>query len=219
MVKVDVDLKEFNKAMSEYMQFAKKAPSEVINSKCYFIARNATFTTGASNKEKIRSELTSPSKKNPNVPLAAILVNKQLKTKGKKGLSGKEMGTAIKKFINKRISSINFLRSGWLPAIKILQTAIQRGDITFSKKFQPPVNRVVKQRGKDKGNAVYARSNTDRCYAEIENSVQGSNGISTPDVQKRLMDGLQAAVDKEVKSMRDYIERKYNEAAKKFNGS
>ena len=77
MIKGELDTREFKKVFEEYMKFAKKAPSEVINSKCFFIARNATFTTTAADKNKIREELNAPSEKNADIPLAAILVNKQ----------------------------------------------------------------------------------------------------------------------------------------------
>ena len=218
-MKITLDTRNFDKALNEYQKFCKKAPAEIANAKCWFIARNATATTDATTREKITSELMAPSKAVPEVPLAQILVQKQNKAAGGVPLSGSALKQAIKKFINKRISSIHFLRSGWLPAVRLLTQAVQRGDISFSKAFAPKLNSSVKQKGKDKGSARYARPNVDKTYAEIENAIQGGNKEhgSNSEIHERLEEGLQKAIDKEVSSMQQYIERKYNEQIEKFN--
>lgn len=215
MFKVSLDTKDFDKALEEYTRFSKKAPSEIINSKLFFIARQATFTTKAADKNAIRAELEAPSIVNPNVSLAVVLSQKREMAKNGQGLPANKIASAVKKFIGARTRSVNFLRSGWLPAIRILENAVKRGDITFARRFAPAQNRAVKQYGEDKGRARYARPDVDRTYGEIENDIQGSS--NSDKVNQILFNGLQQAVNKEVASMRQYIERKYNEAARKFN--
>ena len=214
MMQVKVDMKEFNAALNEYMQFAKKAPSEILNAKCYYIARQCTFTTKAADKNEIRSELNAPSRTNSDVSLAVILTQKKAIEKNGSGYSGNALKKAVKRFISARIRSVNFLRSGWLPAIRILDNALKRGDITFAKRYSPRQNNAVKQYGADKGSATWARINMPRTFAEIENKVD-ADGSSKAHEYMNI--GLQMAVNREVQSMRQYIDRKYNEYIDKWN--
>ena len=215
MIKIKLDTKEFDKALEEYIQFSKKAPSEIINSKLFFIARQATFTTKAADKNAIRAELEAPSRVNPNISLAIVLSQKREMAKNGQGLPTNKIASAVRKFIGARTRSVNFLRSGWIPGIRILENALKRGDITFARRFAPQQNRAVKEYGETKGNATYARPNIDRPYGEIENQVQGSS--NSDKVHEIISNGLDIAVAKEVASMRQYIERKYDERIRKFN--
>lgn len=214
MMQIKMDTKEFDAALNEYMQFAKKAPSEILNAKCYYIARQCTFTTKAADKNAIRSELNAPSRTNSDVSLAVILAQKRAIEKNGKGLNSNELKKAVKSFIAARIRSVNFLRSGWLPAIRILDNALKRGDVTFAKRFAPKQNNAVKQYGADKGTAIWARKDTPRCFAEIENDVEADGNSK---VHEYLIVGLQEAINREVQSMRQYIDRKYNEYIDKWN--
>ena len=123
---ITVNTREFDRAMAEYMKYTKRTTTEAVNQHAYYIARNATQTTYAADADKIKQDLEVASKKYPNIPLAAILVNSQLKNKGKKGLTGEKMKTAVEKFIKMRQSHRNFLRAGWIPAIKMLATIVPR---------------------------------------------------------------------------------------------
>ena len=96
--------KEFDKVLTEYRRWNLRQPAEIVNGKLYFIALQAMQKTKAANKEDIRLGLEAPSKKYNNAPLAAILVNKQLGAKHKKGLTGSKMAQAVEKLIRKQQS-------------------------------------------------------------------------------------------------------------------
>ena len=220
MINVRVDTKAFDKAMAEYMQFTKKSVAEVINAKCFFIARNAVLFTEKTPPTKIDSELNAVSKEYPPAPLSVVIINSRQKKKGEKGLTGRKMGRAVKKMIAARRKAINFLRSGWLPAIRILETAMKRGDIKFAKRYAPKNDSSVKQYGQDKGSAIWAKSNLERTFAQIENAVRGENkhsGTMSGRVHSILTSGLDKAVKAEIASIKIYVERKLNPEINKFN--
>lgn len=215
-VNIRVDTKAFDKALKDYMVFTNKSVSEVINAKLWFITREAINKTPHVERSTIASELSNSATDYPGVPLGAILTNIAQKKKGRKGLTGRDMTVALKKFIGARQRSTHFLRAGWLPALRIFDLANKRGDIKFSKRFAPKLARGVKQYGKDKGSAIYARPNQVRAFGEIENSVEGGKNPNAR-VGDIIRKGLQEAINKEVASMRTYIERKMNPEINKFN--
>ena len=110
---------------------------------------------------------------------------------------------------------MRFLRSGWLPAIKKLDYWNRKGDsnsINFSKRFAPKKPQGIKQYGKDKGDVKPALLNTwgSNCRGSIFNFVgQGKQKSRT--VNTILQTGLNAAVKDEIRSMRVYSQRKFNE--------
>lgn len=221
MIKCTFDTKAFDKAFDEYLKFSKKAVPDIINAKLYYIARNATTTTQHSDKGKIASELREPSRINPNVPIAAILVNKQLRAKKEKGLSGSAMTQAVNKFIRKRQASVNFIRSGWKNAIKQLEAYLSySGELGFVKRYggssKVDTQTMNKRVAKSSGQAIPApiRSSSARVYGEIQNNLGGDG---KPSLEKIKTEGLQEAINREVASMRLYIERKLNEGSAKFN--
>jgi hypothetical protein len=218
MVNVKVDTKAFDKALDEYMQFTKRSVAEVINAKCWFIARNAILMTEKTPVSRIDSELSAPSREYAPAPLAAIIINSRQKKKGEKGLTGRKMANAVRKMIAARHRAVNFLRSGWLPAVRILEQAVKRGDINFSKRYAPKKDSTVKQYGTDKGTAIWAKPNYERVYGQIENAVQGGRlANKTARVHTILTTGLQKAINAEIASMRTYVERKMNPEINKFN--
>jgi hypothetical protein len=219
MVNISVDTKAFDKAMDEYMAFTKKSVAEVINAKAFFIARNAVLFTDKTPPTKIESELNAQSRDYAPTPLSVVIINSRQKKKGEKGLTGRKMGQAIKKMLAARRRAVNFLRSGWLPAIRILETAMKRGDIKFAKRYAPKNDSTVKQYGQDKGSAIWAKPNLERTYAQIENAVQGEGRgkVNTGRVQSIITKGLDKAIKAEIASMKVYVERKMNPATDKFN--
>lgn len=217
MINVKVDTKAFDRALEEYMKFTKRSVSEVVNAKAWFIARNAVLMTDKTHVSKIDAEMKSPSRDYPPAPLAAVIINSRAKAKGMKGLSGNAMKKAVQNMINARHKAVNFLRSGWLPAIRILELAVKRGDINFSKRFAPKKDSSVKQFGVDKGSAKWAKPNYERVFSEIENAVEGGNKGRNGRVHRILTSGLQKAINAEIASMRQYVERKLNPEINKFN--
>lgn len=220
-LKSSLDLKNFNSVMKEYMTFSKRMPADAINTSLWFISRNATMTTKHSDKSKISTDLNQPSKVNPEAPLAAIIVNKQLGKQGLKGLTGSNMITAVNKLIKKRNSSINYIRSGWKNAIQILEQYLKsKGEFSFASRnsslnFKPDSAVMKKQTPLTFGTARVARIEIQgRVWGEIENNVGSKNTITLDPIKEK---GLQEAVNKEEASKRIYIERKLNQAAARFN--
>ena len=210
--------KEFMKVLEEYKSWNKKQISEIINSKLYFITLQAMRNTKMADKSNIERKLKHPSRVNENIPLVNILVNKELSRKGKPLLSGSSarMSIAVEKYIKRAQSKTQFLRSGWLPSLKILNFYNKKGDISFTKRFAPKQPNGIKQYGKDKGSCTPARLNNVRAFGKISNDV-GKGRQDSPTVTKLLLEGLNFGINAEIRSMRTYIERKYKEYHDKFN--
>ncbi len=214
MLTVSVDTRQFDKVFKEYMEHTKKDLTSVVNNKLFFICRGAVRETKSADSTGVKAGLMAASTKNSKAPLAAILVNKQRGKKGEIGLQGSKMKTEVNKFIGKRVRAINFLRSGWIPAIKKLAGVVDKttGGQTVSKS-------ALKQRGnpKDKGGVRIAPlEGSWKPTAEAWNSVFGGKNPSSK-VQRIIQNGLQKAVNKEEASMLAYIEKKLSKSAQIAN--
>lgn len=209
MVEIKIDTSKFDKALQEYMKYSSRSFVDAVNTHAYFIARNACSTTHAAEASKIKSDLEAMSKSYPNAPLAAILINRDLKKKGKKGLYGEKMKNAIEKFIRIRQSHRNFLRAGWLPAVKLLASFVP------NKKGGSKIPANTDKNGRDFGGAIPAQKSSlfSNPIAKIWNTTAGD-----PKSIGYVEEGLQKAMDMEVESMKGYIYRKQEEASKKFFG-
>ena len=206
-----VDTSQLNSKLKEYMNYSRRSLSEAVNQHAYYIARNAVNSTRAATKEEIKRDLEAASNKYPSVPLAAILVNKKRREDGKPGLSGTKMTTEIERFIRKAQASRNFLRAGWIPAVKKLEGMVkQRGG--------PKMVSGVKIKGVAKGGAKPAISSSylNRFVCKIWNSVFGGKKAN-PRVTRYLEEGAQIAINLEIASMQKYIEKKQAEAAHRSN--
>lgn len=207
---VRVDMKKFNDVFADYMIFSKKQPAEIVNAKLYFIALNAMNLTKKADANAIRSKLSEPSRVNPKMSIGQVLAYADLRKRGKFPKKSKGLATKVEKFIKRRIGHIQFLRSGWIPAMKKLDFWNKRGDIKFVKRFAPKKPEGIKTFGKEKGNARQARINESRVRGYIENWV-GEGKQQSKTVHKIISDGLQRGVIREINEMRKYIERKFNE--------
>jgi hypothetical protein len=217
-----LDTKEFDKVLDAYMVFQKRAPADVINTKLYYIARNATSLTKHSDKGKIETELRGKAR-DYDAPLAAVMINSQLGAKGEKGLYGPKMEKAISKLIRQRKASVNFVRSGWKNAIVMLEAYLrQKGELTFARRWQStaPVDKATmsKKNFEKLGKATVARiERGPRVWGEIQNDIGGKDSGHKAELANIKQDGLQKAVDKEVASMRVYLDRKFNPVHQEFN--
>lgn len=213
MINITVDTSQFNKAFKEYMRYSKRSFPEACNQHAYYIARNAVMLTKGADKGEIEATLMGSSNKYPGIPLAAILVNKQLKGKGEAGINGNEMARAVRKYVRQAKASVNFVKSGWIPAIKRLALVVP-------KKGGSPIPPGTDKVGRDFGGASPATGGSWNPIAYIWNSVQGSkvNGDKSKKVRKILEVGAQRAINMETKSMRDYIVRKQKEIIKQVFG-
>ena len=205
--------KEFNRTLNEYRRWHKNQPSEIVNGKLYFISLQAMKATKTGDPAKIKSKLEAPSRDFIGAPLAAILVNSQLGQKHKKGLTGEKMKIAVEKFIRKSQARIHFLQSGWLPALKILDYWNKRNqdNLKFTKRYAPKRPQGVRQYGKDKGIAIYAKPDRAYTYGSITNGVGQVGKQRSPTVVPIIEAGLKAGIRAEIASMRVYIEKKFKD--------
>lgn len=211
MLNISVNTDEFSRVFKEYMKYSKESFADACNRHAFFIAKAATNTTKGADKERIKAQLENMSRTYPGVPLAAILVNRERGKRGKKGLNGQKMANAVEKYIRKIQSHVNFLRSGWLPAIKKLGPLVKGKGSGFR------VPGGTDKKGRDFGGAIKATTNTFSPVAWIWSSIVGK-GNRSPIVQKIIEEGAQKAMAAETISMRDYIERKQTELCKRMWG-
>lgn len=211
---ITIDSRDFNRSLKKYMDYTKNSLAETINTKAYYIARNAVNETLKAQKPKITSELRAPSRVNPFVPLVCILVQKKLNSKGKKGVNGKKMKAEANKFIGARQASKNYLRAGWIAAIKAIEPFVK-------KKSGPRYPKIV-PRGVAKGGAKPAKTGKWVVSSEIFNSISGAikfyglnKTTQTGKIQKILEKGLTRAVALEVASMEKWMAGRMDAIAKK----
>jgi len=216
------DQSKFDAALDEYLKVTDRTVTEVLNTKAYYIARKALWFTKRADSGSIAKELgnlvsvTSIStrgrlttRKTLNLvgadqhdaPLAALIVNKRL-GKGH-GLYGAAMEKAIRNLLASRMRSIAFLKSGWLPAIRVLSLYAK----DKSNDSIPAGNEGARIYGREKGAAYPAVEGTSSIVATIINSA-----IAAHDKKDALQlfgsKALQTAFDDEAADMESYMARK-----------
>lgn len=222
---VTVDTKSFDAVLKEYMRYTKRTAAEVANTACYYAARNAVLLTQHSEGEEIRRELgrrvtvDAVSKKGKaikrkenqftlsnnktQIPRVFLIINAQRRFSGKPPLAGKELAEVAMRMINARVRAVNFIRSGWLPGIKLLGRFAVKGTIVDYGK--------LKERGKPTGGGTPAKPNLTTALAVMFNDVIGSHGKASSVVENIKNKGAQAGLDKEMQSKQEYIDRKLQE--------
>ena len=209
-IDIKVDTKGFDVALSEYLKYSSRSLTEAVNQHAYFVARNATQTTHAADKSNIESKLRAGSRNYPDAPLAAIIVNTQLGKRGKKGLSGSRMASAVEKLIRIRKSHVNFLRAGWIPAVKLLGSIVP-------KRGGGKIPSGTDKKGRNFGGAVAAKDRAILFWKPI--ATLWNSSFSDKKTRKMVEGGAQKALNMEVESMHKYIAMKQEQAAKKLNHS
>ena len=208
---------QFHKVLREYQKWNKRQPMEIATAKAYFISLNAMNTTKKADMTQIEAELRGNSKEYTSTPLAAILINKQLGKKNKKGLTGQKMKEAVEKYIRKATSKIQAVRSGWIAAMKTLNYWQKRGDVSFSKKYAPKKPQGVREIGQPKG---YAHVNNAQGFCSVTIANQfGKGKQASKTVQGIEQKGLDKAVRMETNSMLIYIQKKYEQQFNKMKGA
>jgi len=215
-IQAKMDTRAFDAALGAYLKWNKRAISEIVNTKAYFVARGAVNTTGAVNKSAIEAELRAPGRTS-SAPVGALIVNARRGAKGEKGLNRAKMEAAVNKLVRARQRTVNFLRSGWIPAIKKLESLVP-------KKGGAAPYKSIKQHGAPMGGANAAKeSSLFKAQAEIWNTVTGGKPVagilskgSPAKVAAIIEDGLQKAINKEMKSMLQYINKKTLEGLEKL---
>jgi hypothetical protein len=198
-VTLKFDHREFDRTLAKCRQFSKRDPAVIVNTKAFYIARRAARETFKASPSAIRAYLAQGGGR-----VAAMIINKQRKLHGQPGLYGAEMADAIAKMEATRIRSSGFLKSGWIPAIKILAALAEHPGVTTV--------RGARQYGRAKGSAKPATNGwVVKCL--IENAVGTKWDRGGHD--KYGLEALERAFAFETGSMKAYIERKMLESARK----
>jgi len=211
--KIEFDTSKMTRALTEYQAATKKDFTEVVNR----AAMNTAFRAAQFTKKADKSSIQALE----NQPWWPRYIAKYFREKGHtfvKTSSAKKFGpgkSTIRRFvkgssytkaearalsrriIGARVRAISFIRSGWIPAIRILAP--------FAK-VQLRVD--AKQRGQAKGDAKPAKVSINPT-AHISNSVKGSGKIGGA--------ALQQAIDFVAKDMIEYARKKMIETARRHS--
>jgi hypothetical protein len=209
-MKLEIDTSRFDRVMKQYLRYSSRSYAEACDQHAYYIARNATNTTKTADPNVIRAALNVKSKMY-DASLASILVNWKRGKQGKKGLTGDKMVSAVEKLIKTYINHRNFLRAGWIPAIKRLALVVPR-------RGGSPIPPATAKKGREFGGAQAASPYSSKPFALIWNSSANNKKreASTKRSVGYLEEGLRAAMRDEVRSMIKYIRNKQMQAKSKF---
>ena len=197
MSRSTVNTAEFDRALKDYVLKTKKSIPEVLNTKAYWVARNAIQLTRISDKAKINAFAKDWAKSGPTIIKAFDL------QKGGSNWGGWTRKEVQKKFAALRRRSIGYLRSGWIPTLRA----------TGGWAKQPKNFKGVAIRGKRKGWVKLARKAWDT-KTIICNAV-GYNSDQAEAARKYVQPALSKSIAKETASMRQYLEKKQKEILRK----
>lgn len=206
-----LDTREFDAAIREYQGAVKKDWAYVANRQALNVAIKTGMATPIANKQKIRDLTKEPwwpkyvakrinSEKGVRVKAGKTKGGNQKFKKIKGRYTRAEARKVSKRLIDLRIARTGFIRSGWLPAIKILSALklkAKSASLAGTGKIQRP-----------KGDARVAQPG-DKPLAIIINHSQGAEKVGGKALQKGIN---QAAVD-----MRQFIRERGSETARRFN--
>lgn len=200
-VKFQIDSREFDRTLRRYVEFSKRDFPTICNTKAFFIARRAVIETPKAQKSDINRLISRT-----GAVILGKIINKRRGEKGLRGLTGEAMRQAQLVVIAARKRSVAFLKSGWLPAIRILEP--------LSEKRGAPrrPGRDVVEYGKKKGSATPARPGF-KIYSQIVNAADAKHDKKGALLTYGLP-ALQKAFNFETLSMKEYIERKMRGSAK-----
>lgn len=194
-----LNTRAWDRVFAQYLRLSKRDLATALNAKAFFIARRAVVETP-------KAKLTRLDRKTARI--LGMIINRRRAEKNEKGLYGEDMAKAVEILYAARRRSVAFLKSGWLPAIRRLELAVE----PKYRRGAARNDRTAKQFGRPKGQAIPATTGW-RCVARIENAA-----LSTHDKKDALQlfggPALQRAFDYEVASMIEYIARKLRERAR-----
>lgn len=222
---------EFDRTLKQYLEYSSLTLPQVLNEKAYFITTKAIYKTHKASKEEIGAlmgaKYRTTWKRNANRKLKQAkviwgtsgkywnllgvkIILARLRKKGQKIPDKKELLDMAKKMVAARLRSIAFLRSGWIPAMKKFARFSKYGRIKFG------LEDSGKQYGTAKGGGT-AATKTSGLNAKV---IFWNQAIAKRDHKDALnrygTAGLEAAFQEETASMKEYIERKMKEGARKL---
>lgn len=229
-----LDAREFNGTLARYAKLSRRERPVIVNTKAFYIARAAVRNTDKADKQKLVSELRASRLKavvgksgkvrNVHYNLAQLIIIARRAALGLKTTKD-AIADDVKKLINARKRSIGFLKSGWLPAIRLLEPLADRIGGAPAR-----LDKSAVQVGTSKGKARAALESQLVATAVITNNAlpkhRGSGSVLAriirhfhdPDQQQAYAvaeAGLQKAVESETASMLAYIEKKMKQAAQR----
>jgi hypothetical protein len=216
---VTFDTKEFTKTFRAKVAQSSRSLTDNVNGAALSIMRHALLKTRRADKAAIealgviyqthgkRGKLLKKRRGiyAPTIRFIGIFLGNLKKL----GLSGRSfpnraaLEAAAKKALAKRMSSIGFLASGWLPAARVLARALKERFDTGG----------IRQRGKDRGRGVAAKPGVWNPTAIMANSsfqTRNQSGESRERANAFIQSGLKEAFVAEIAKMRQHIIDKLN---------
>lgn len=126
MMTMQLDTREFQGFLNQYLRQTRRSIPEAINKRAFFILRNTIRILKKSKAATIRQELNAPSRTTRTATVAEMIVNRDRRLKGEQPLTGRPLKDAGRRLIKKRIASIGFLKSFFAKAAKTLAAAFGR---------------------------------------------------------------------------------------------
>lgn len=179
---VTIDTREWRAAAQQLFTTSKRELPDFMNGQAFKVAIEAMRLTDRANRAQVERELgqvatkvrLSTSRKTgaksfksagrivEEDSLAARILGKRFKDTGSWGVRGSDMAKRVLNLIAARVRSINFIRAGWIGAIRRLDAVVRR---------KPRVSRSrdVKTYGVLKGGALPAADGV-ACAVEIFNT-------------------------------------------------
>lgn len=141
------------------------------------------------------------------VPLLALIINKRRGAKGEHGLYGERMQKAVESLWKARVSSIAFLRSGWLPAVGAFARAIGKPVGKNVTRAQQRSNRYI-------GGGTPAKEGWKPLAEFVHAAFSKTN--NNPQITQVVEDGMRQAINQEVTRIKGRIESRLASDAQKF---
>ncbi len=204
------DQSGFEAALKEELKHTKRTFAEALNTHAYFIARKALWHTHKADRFTIQSQLTARPQYAEADSLAEAILIARYRAQGGWPSSGAEFDRAIKKFTASRLRSVAFIKSGWIPAIRILET------FASTKSGAAPRDSEARIYGQEKG-AAYPAVDGEVMTAKIVNDALAKGDEGGKALHKYGEAGLDLAFYSETASIKDYIEKKLIEQFEKAN--
>ena len=190
--KMKLNTAEFDRTMAKYLSLSKKTIAEVVNKKAYFIAANALKLTVKADRKELNAFVRDKRR------VAATLI-KMFKLKRPFDL--KEYQKKLGKF---RRRTIGYIAAGWVMAVRILGRAAR----------MPRRVKGATMKGRPKGSARFANKKNWNPVAKIINST-GHSAKQARALKKYGQPALDKAFNNEMRSMKQYIEGKLKNTARK----
>lgn len=158
----------------------------------------------------------SMTQRNLDAPLAVLVLQSKLRKAGRpspwagkpRAAGAAAMEAAVRNLILARVRSIAFLKSGWLPAIKVFEPLAKKEGALPAKEGR--------QYGQAKGRGIPANPGF-ICRASIENYARTIKDPQFAALRRHGEPALQRAFDDEAASMWEYVKRKMAPDAAAFN--